>query len=245
MTTSTTEMPKLRLGDWVSCSSYIRQSGNHFEIDNEDTGTALLWRKDATEGEEIEDYESCEKFVTKTALFTGVFVGVTWLCTELFCEWNDPPYTMAWAFAETRERLRMYEETRLSPMDLKDRLIAPFQNDMFAMVWGAFKKLYPDKECEIYWEPQIRDEEDDKPVYGLTDFADDGSVAVFVKPSLEVADAVEILAHELAHVAVGIEHDHDEVWQEAFDKIFEEYNRIGNQMFPNGEQCVMDDPDEK
>ena len=85
-------MPKLRLGDWVSCSAYIRPSGNHFEIDNEDTGTALLWRKDATEGEEIEDYESCEKFVTKTALFTGVFVGVTWLCTELFCEWNDPPY---------------------------------------------------------------------------------------------------------------------------------------------------------
>lgn len=77
-------MPKLRLGDWVSCSAYIRPSGNHFEIDNEDTGTALLWRKDATEGEEIEDYESCEKFVTKTALFTGVFVGVTWLCTELF-----------------------------------------------------------------------------------------------------------------------------------------------------------------
>ena len=56
-------------------------------------------------------------------------------------------YTMAWAFAETRERLRMYEETRLSPMDLKDRLIAPFQNDMFAMVWGAFKKLYP---CLLY-----------------------------------------------------------------------------------------------
>ena len=23
---------------------------------------------------------------------TGVFVGVTWLCTELFCEWNEPPY---------------------------------------------------------------------------------------------------------------------------------------------------------
>lgn len=78
--------------DVVSCSAYIRPSGNHFEIDNEDTGTALLWEKDATEGREIEDYESCDKFVTKTALFTGVFVGVTWLCTELFCEWNEPPY---------------------------------------------------------------------------------------------------------------------------------------------------------
>lgn len=152
-------------------------------------------------------------------------------------------YTMAWAFAETRERLRMYEGTRLSPLDLKDRLTTAFQNDMFAMVWGAFKRLYPDKNCEIYWEPQIRDAEDGKPAYGMTDFADDGSVAVFVKPSLEVADAVEVLAHELAHVAVGVEHDHDEVWQEAFDKIFEEYNRIGSQMFPDGAKCAMDDPD--
>ena len=177
---------------------------------------------------------------------------LSWAIAEMLFDSTDTMegviallYTMAWAFAETRERLRMYEETRLSPLDLKDRLIAPFQNDMFAMVWGAFKKLYPDKDCEIYWEPQIRDEEDGKPVYGLTDFADDGSVAVFVKPSLEVSDAVEILAHELTHVAVGVEHDHDEVWQEAFDKIFEEYNRIGSQMFPDGEDSAMDDPDEK
>lgn len=151
-------------------------------------------------------------------------------------------YTMAWAFAETRERLKMYEETKLSPMELKDHMVTPFQNDMFAIVWQAFKNLYPDKDCQVYWEPQIRDEEDGKPVYGLTDFGDDGTVSVFVKPSLEVADAVEILAHELAHVAVGIEHDHDEVWQEAFDKIFDEYNRICEQMFPAGE-CAMDDPD--
>lgn len=46
------------------------------------------------------------------------------------------------------------------------------------------------------------------------------------------------LAHELAHVAVGVEHDHDEVWQEAFDKIFEEYNRIGKPDVPRrGGQC--------
>lgn len=152
-------------------------------------------------------------------------------------------YTMAWAFAETRERLKMYEDTALSPLDLKDRLVTPFQNDPFAMVWWAFKKLYPDKDCEVYWEPQIRDSEDGKPAYGMTDFADDGSVAVFVKPSLEVGDAVEVLAHELAHVAVGIEHDHDEVWEKAFDKIFDEYNRIGDKMFPGGESCDMDDPD--
>lgn len=152
-------------------------------------------------------------------------------------------YTMAWAFAETRERLRMYEETRLSPLELKDRLIAPFQNDMFAIVWSAFKKLYPDKDCEVYWEPRIRNEEDGTPVYGLTDFSEDGSIAVFVKPSLEVGDAVEVLAHELAHVAAGLEHDHDEVWKEAFDRIFEEYNRIAGEMFPDGASCAMDETD--
>lgn len=92
MSTNTTERGDLSLGDMVVCNAYIRPSGNHFEIDNGDAGKALLWEKGATEGKEIEDYESCEKFVTKTALFTGVFVGVTWLCTELFCEWNEPPY---------------------------------------------------------------------------------------------------------------------------------------------------------
>ena len=92
MSTNTTERADLSLGDMFVCSAYIMPSGNHFEIDNGDAGKALLWEKDATEGREIEDYESCEKFVTKTALFTGVFVGVTWLCTELFCEWNEPPY---------------------------------------------------------------------------------------------------------------------------------------------------------
>ena len=47
------------------------------------------------------------------------------------------------------------------------------------------------------------------------------------------------------HVAVGIEHDHDRGMAGGVRQDFEEYNRIGNQMFPNGEQCVMDDPDEK
>lgn len=154
-------------------------------------------------------------------------------------------YTLAWSFAENRERLKMYEQTCIMPQEMSEHLLAPFQNDMFGMVWQAFKNLYPDKECEIYWEPQIRDEENGQPVYGMTDFGDDGKVTVFVKPSLAVADAVEVLAHELAHVAVGVDHGHDEAWEKAFDDIFAEYNRIGDALFPNGEQCQMDDPNEK
>ena len=71
----------------------------------------------------------------------------------------------------------------------------PFKNDIFALIWKAFKNLYPDKDCECYWQPNIRDEEDGTPVYGLTDFGGGGTIAIFVTPSLSVADAAEIFAH--------------------------------------------------
>ena len=111
-------------------------------------------------------------------------------------------------------------------------MITPFENDTFAIVWQAFKNLYPDKECKCFWEPRIRDNENGNECYGLTDFDEEtGEVTVFVKPSLTVIDATEILAHELAHVAVGLEHNHDEEWEKAFDDIFNEYNRIGDELF--------------
>lgn len=110
----------------------------------------------------------------------------------------------------------------------------PFLNDIFALIWQAFKSLYPNKDCECYWEPNIRDSDDGKPVYGLTDFGDDGIVSVFVTTTIPIVDAAEIFAHELAHVAVGVEHDHDEAWEKAFDDIFSEYNRLGDALFAGG-----------
>ena len=117
----------------------------------------------------------------------------------------------------------------------------PFKNDIFALIWKAFKNLYPDKDCECYWQPNIRDEEDGTPVYGLTDFGEDGSVVVFVGTSLPVVDSAEIFAHELAHVAVGVEHEHDGEWEKAFDDIFNEYNRIGDEEFGKHEAVEVTD----
>ena len=112
-------------------------------------------------------------------------------------------------------------------------MITPFENDIFALIWQAFKNLYPDKECKCFWEPQIREDESGNEVFGLTDFGEDGSVTVFVRPDLEVSVAGEILAHELAHVAVGVDHEHDEAWKNAFEAIFKEYNKIGDELFEN------------
>lgn len=107
------------------------------------------------------------------------------------------------------------------------KLRNPFEFDPFAVVWRAFRNLFPDKECQVWWEPEIRDTENGETVHGLTDFdTDNGSVMVFVSPQLSVQDAIEILAHELAHVAAGVDHDHDEVWEDAFNRIHDEYSRL-------------------
>ena len=44
----------------------------------------------------------------------------------------------------------------------------PFLNDPFAMVWQAFQNLYPDKNCDVYWDPNLQPDEAGKSVYGVT-----------------------------------------------------------------------------
>lgn len=48
---------------------------------------------------------------------------------------------------------------------------------------------------------------------------------------LNIMDATEIFAHELAHVAAGEGAGHGERWDEEFQRIFDEYNRIGKERF--------------
>ena len=108
---------------------------------------------------------------------------------------------------------------------------AIFKNCPFTILDIVFKRLFPNVKYEAWFEPNIRDEENGEKVCGLTDFAEDGTIAIFVDSHLEINDAVEIFAHELAHAAVGVEHEHDEVWAKAFDDLFTEYNKVGDELF--------------
>lgn len=102
----------------------------------------------------------------------------------------------------------------------------PFKNDIFALIYKAFTNLYStDKEITCYWQPKLEDEEGNE-VYGLTNFEDDGNITILVSGVLPVLDCAEILAHELAHIMVGFEQEHNEIWEKAFDSIQEEYMRI-------------------
>lgn len=111
-----------------------------------------------------------------------------------------------------------------------------FKNSPFEMLAIAFERLFPDVKYTAYFESQIRDSENGEHVYGLTDFDEkSGEITIFVDSELSIFNAVEIFAHELAHAGVGVEHDHDEVWEKAFDDLFVEYNKIGDEMFPQTE----------
>ena len=113
-------------------------------------------------------------------------------------------------------------------------MVSPYINDPFAMVYQAFQNLYPEKDLSritIWWEPNEMKDEDGDGFVGMTHFANDGDITIFISIKIPVADAVETLAHELAHVAVGAGEDHGEVWEKAFDAIHAEFDRIGNEMF--------------
>jgi hypothetical protein len=115
-----------------------------------------------------------------------------------------------------------------------DNCVHPFENDPFATVWEAFHNLWPNAECTIAWDGDIHDE-DNEPVWGVTEFVDGDIPQIAINPSLEVWDAVEVLAHELAHVAVGIEAGHGESWWGAFDAIRQEYERIMREEHPDAQ----------
>lgn len=93
-----------------------------------------------------------------------------------------------------------------------------FRNDLFEMMYRSFDKLFPNhKECYVQWCTQ--DELDEIEACGDCEWHDDGSIWVYVSTGLTVEHALDTLAHELAHVAVGFEHQHDDMFKLAYNFI--------------------------
>ena len=109
-----------------------------------------------------------------------------------------------------------------------------FVNDPFEMLDEAFQNLHPEKEYKACIEPELENKKGNT-VHGFTQFNDDETPIIAISAELTIKDAVEIFAHELAHVATGKGVGHGEKWEQEYEKIFREYNRIGNEMFPEQE----------
>lgn len=114
-----------------------------------------------------------------------------------------------------------------------DAVPVVFINDPFHVVYQAFKELYPDKECEIMFDYNVETTDTHERVKGVTIFPDDGSIPQIRIDCEQTIDQISgILAHELAHVALGKpewddrELDHGEDFEKVLDAIFDRFNEL-------------------
>lgn len=102
-------------------------------------------------------------------------------------------------------------------------------NNPFDLVMQAVNELYPGTEALIQFNPELRGIEDGE--CGCTTFPDDGSVPVVdISANIPFWAAIEILAHELAHVVAGPADDHGNEWQAAFTAIHRKYSELAEEM---------------
>lgn len=105
---------------------------------------------------------------------------------------------------------------------------SPYSNDPFVAICKAVCRLYPNTKIT-----EIRYADLGGDGYGFTDFLDDGDVVINIDASLSIENAAEIFAHEISHAVVGLEHEHDETWEDAFEKIHKEYEKMIEEMTNN------------
>lgn len=105
------------------------------------------------------------------------------------------------------------------------------KNNPFEIINIAFNRIFPNVKYTAYFHNDIGFDEEGNKAYGLTNIEDNGEITIFIDGELSINDAVEIFAHELAHAGVGVEQEHNEVWEKAFDDLFNEYNKICEEFF--------------
>lgn len=82
---------------------------------------------------------------------------------------------------------------------------------------AAAQTAFPDLDCVVYF-GEIEEG------HGVTVWPDDGGrVQVAVSSALALEDALEVPAHELAHVAAGEAAGHGTEWEAAFSAIHDAY----------------------
>jgi hypothetical protein len=94
------------------------------------------------------------------------------------------------------------------------------------IVIEAYKNLYGDeKTIYVQFNPHIK-----KILFfghwGETEFFEDNKIIISLSPHLKLPYILEILAHELAHVAAGIHQQHNQVWENCFERIRVEFDKI-------------------
>lgn len=83
-----------------------------------------------------------------------------------------------------------------------------------------FEKRYPDKNATLV----LAGDAEKRGNLGETYFGDDGKVFIQINIEQTLPQILDIVAHELAHLAAGPEEDHGDKWQGIYDWLFNEWD---------------------
>ena len=95
-----------------------------------------------------------------------------------------------------------------------------FVGNPMADIVKAFRKLHPKKSANISFQPTGARRK------GQTAWGRGHTPLITVDPGLPYVGCMDILAHELAHVAAGPKAKHGPKWKAIYDAIHEEYRGI-------------------
>lgn len=102
----------------------------------------------------------------------------------------------------------------------------PFLNDPFVVVAEAYSRLW-NKPYLAVWSQHSPEDNDS---YGLTQSADGCTPVITIFAEHTINEQIETFAHELAHVAVGVDHGHDAVFKKALKQLKAMYNIVYDEM---------------
>jgi len=97
----------------------------------------------------------------------------------------------------------------------------------YEVLLQAVKNLYGDFNVHIEFDASFRKRFVFFGHWGETCFPDDnGPPTIKVSAHLPVIHSLEIIAHELAHVIAGQSAGHNREWEEIFEKIYKEWEKL-------------------
>jgi hypothetical protein len=101
------------------------------------------------------------------------------------------------------------------------------KQNLFQRVVDIFNEMHPGINGEIQWVQGMKSDAD---AWGETFFPDDGSTPVIsIDAEIPVSAAIEIIAHELSHLAAGVDAGHSEAWEKEFEEIFQRWDKMSKE----------------